>query len=307
MLHDLKVRILAGMAAGLLATVAYVAPASAQSGEPIKIGLSMSLTGPLAANGKQALLGAKIWEEEINGKGGLLGRPVKLVFYDDQSNPSQVPGIYTKLLDVDKVDLVVSSYATNMIAPAMPIVMQKNKTFISLFGLDVNAEFKYPKYFSVLPTGPETKESFTEGFYEVALKQDPKPTTVALAAEDAEFSRNACEGARENAAKVGLLGPQSARDVAYVYENIRAFRQNFHMLSKDHRNMPKEWAPAMIVGCLAAIQRAETRGRPLIETLKSHAAEEYRNRPETRDQVRFALKFGAAAVFVLFVLSRIFG
>src|SRR5581483_10221257 len=118
--------------------------ASAQSGEPIKIGFSMALTGPLAANGKQALLGMKIWEEEINGKGGLIGRPVKLVYYDDQSNPSTVPGIYTKLLDVDKVDLVISGYATNMIAPAMPVVMQKKKTFISLFGLDVNSEFKYP-------------------------------------------------------------------------------------------------------------------------------------------------------------------
>src|SRR6202035_676442 len=136
---------------------------SAQSGDPIRIGFSLALTGPLAPNGKQALLGAKIWEEEINGKGGLLGRPVKLIFYDDQSNPSQVPGIYTKLLDVDKVDLVVGGYATNMNAPAMPVVMQKNKTFISLFALDVNAEFKYPKYFSVLPTGPETKTSFTEG------------------------------------------------------------------------------------------------------------------------------------------------
>src|SRR5882757_1850835 len=204
MICHLKVRILAGVAAGLMATAAFVAQATAQSGEPIKIGLSMSLTGPLAANGKQSLLGAKIWEEEINAKGGLIGRPVKLIFYDDQSNPSSVPGIYTKLLDVDKVDLVVSSYATNMIAPAMPVVMQKNKTFISLFGLDVNAEFKYPKYFSVLPTGQDTKESFTEGFYEVALKQDPKPTTVALAAEDAEFSRNACEGARENIKKTNL-------------------------------------------------------------------------------------------------------
>ena len=51
----------------------------------------MALTGPLAANGKQALLGMKIWEEEINAKGGLLGRPVKLVYYDDQSQPSTVP------------------------------------------------------------------------------------------------------------------------------------------------------------------------------------------------------------------------
>ncbi len=194
---------------GLMAGVAALAglalqPVAAQSGEPIKIGFSMALTGPLAANGKQALLGMKIWEEETNAKGGLLGRPVKLVYYDDQSNPSTVPAIYTKLLDADKVDLVVSGYATNMVAPAMPVVMQKNKTFISLFALDVNAEFKYPKYFAVLPTGPDTKASFTEGFFQTALAQDPKPTTVALAAEDAEFSRNSCEGARENAKKFNL-------------------------------------------------------------------------------------------------------
>src|ERR1700730_15517709 len=111
----------------------------------------------------------QIWRDNLNAKGGLLGRPVKLINYDDQSNPSTVPGIYTKLLDVDKVDLVVSSYATNMVAPAMPVVMQKNKTFVSLFALDVNAEFKYNKYFSVLPTGQATKESLTEGFYETAL------------------------------------------------------------------------------------------------------------------------------------------
>src|SRR5712691_11698046 len=188
------------------ALAALMAPASAQapSGEPIKIGFSMALTGPLAANGKQALLGMKIWEEETNAKGGLLGRPVKLVYYDDQSNPSTVPGIYTKLLDVDKADLVVGGYATNMVAPAMPVVMQKGKTFVSLFALDVNAEFKYPKYFSVLPTGPTPKESFTEGFFQVASAQNPKPTTVAIAAEDAEFSRNAAEGARLNAKKYGF-------------------------------------------------------------------------------------------------------
>jgi branched-chain amino acid transport system substrate-binding protein len=186
-----------GLAAGHL-------PAAAQSTGPIKIGFSMSLTGPLAANGKQALLGARIWAEEVNAKGGLLGRKVELVNYDDQSNPSTVPGIYTKLLDVDKVDLVVGGYATNMNAPAIPVVMQKNKTFISLFALSVNSEFHYPRYFSMLPSGPTPKESFTEGFFQVAAAQNPKPTTIALAAEDAEFSRNACEGARNNAKKFGF-------------------------------------------------------------------------------------------------------
>src|ERR1700750_1118598 len=181
-------------------------PASvpAKAADPIKIGFGMAITGPLAANGKQTLLGMKICEEETNAKGGLIGRPVKLVYYDDQSNPSTVPGIYTKLLDVDKVDLVVSGYATNMVAPAMPVVMQKGKTFVSLFALDVNNEFKYPKYFSGLPTGPAPKPSFTEGLFQVAMQQTPKPTTVALTAEDAEFSRNACEGARSNAKKYGV-------------------------------------------------------------------------------------------------------
>ncbi len=189
------------VAAGLCAAPP---PAFAQSGEPIKIGFSMALTGPLAANGKQALLGAKIWEEEINAKGGLLGRKVQLVDYDDQSNPANVPGIYTKLLDVDKVDLVVGPYATNMNAPAMPVVMQKGKTFISLFALDLNSEFHYPKYFSMLPTGPDTKASFNDGFFKVASEQNPKPKTVALVAEDAEFARNACEGARENTKTYGF-------------------------------------------------------------------------------------------------------
>ncbi len=183
-----------------LAAMAHLSP-QAQAQEPIKIGFGMALTGPLAANGKQALLGMKIWEEEINSKGGLLGRPVKLVYYDDQTNPSTVPGIYTKLIDVDKVDLVLGPYATNMAAPAMPVVMQKGKLFIVLFGLDVNHEFKYDKFFAMIPTGPNTKPSFTEGFYEVASQQSPKPQTAALVAADAEFSRNACEGARENAKK----------------------------------------------------------------------------------------------------------
>jgi branched-chain amino acid transport system substrate-binding protein len=203
MLRSMKMSLLA-VAAGAFALIGFAAPAQAQSGQPITIGFGMALTGPLAANGKQTLLGMKIWEEEINAKGGLLGRPVKLVFYDDQSNPSTVPGIYTKLIDVDKVNLVVSGYATNMVAPAIPVVMQKGKVFPSLFALDANHEFKYPKYFSVLPTGPNTKGSFTEGFYQAAMEQNPKPTTIALAAEDAEFSNNACEGARDNAKKFNL-------------------------------------------------------------------------------------------------------
>ena len=194
---------MAGVGAAVMATaLAATQPAQAQDKKPIKIGFSMSLTGFLSAVGKQGLLGMEIWKDQVNKAGGLLGRPVQFVYYDDKSSPQEVPGIYTKLLDVDKVDLVVSGYATNEVAPAMPVVMRKGKTFISLFALDVNAQFKYPKYFSVLPTGPNTKTSFTEGFFQVAKAEGIK--TVALAAADAEFSQNACEGARENAKKAGM-------------------------------------------------------------------------------------------------------
>jgi branched-chain amino acid transport system substrate-binding protein len=186
------------------AFAATTAPVSAQRGDPIKIGFSLALTGPLAPNGKQALLGAKIWEEEINAKGGLLGRKVELVNYDDQSNPANIPGLYTKLLDVDKVDLVNGPYGTNLIAPALPVVMQKGKLLIGLFGLDANKEFHYTRYFSMISAGPKPSQAFTEGYFQVAAQQKPKPETIALAAEDAEFSRNACEGARENAKTFGF-------------------------------------------------------------------------------------------------------
>lgn len=178
------------------------APATAQT--PIRIGFGMSLTGPLSANGKSALLAMKIWEEDINAKGGLLGRPVKLIYYDDQSNPSTVPGIYTKILDVDKVDLIVGGYATNMLAPAMPIAIRKKKVIIGILGVAVNSDFKYPGYFAMIPSGPKPKPAFTKGFFDAAMAQNPKPQTVAIVGADMEFSQNALEGARTNAKAAGL-------------------------------------------------------------------------------------------------------
>ncbi len=219
----------AGLGTALIAPALGGSHAFAQGAAPIKIGFGMALTGPLAVNGQQALLGAQIWAEEVNAKGGLIGRQIQLIHYDDQSNPSNVPGIYTKLLEVDKADLVVSGYATNMVAPAIPIVMQRNKTFISLFALDANSEFKYPKYFSYIPTaGPNPKQTITEGFFQVAAAQTPKPVTIAIAAEDAEFSRNAAEGARANAKQYGFnvvydkTYPPSTTDFSPVIRAIQA-------------------------------------------------------------------------------------
>src|SRR5579859_3871593 len=110
----------------------------AVAADPIRIGFGMSLTGPLAPGGKQCLLAMEIWRDEVNAKGGLIGRPVELVYYDDQSNPANVPTLYAKLIDVDKVDLLVSPFATNQIAPAMPMVIERKRVYMALFGTGVN-------------------------------------------------------------------------------------------------------------------------------------------------------------------------
>ena len=196
------IRYTSGLAATLITGI--LAAGTARAAEPITIGFGMALTGGLAGAGKSALLAMQIWQEDVNAKGGFLGRPVKLVYYDDQTNPATVPGIYTKLLDVDKVDLIVSGYGTNLVAPAMPVAISHDRLFLGLFGLAVNSEFHYPKFFMMLPTGPDPKHAFSQPFFEVAMKGNPKPKTLAIAAADAEFSKNAAEGARDTAKSLGL-------------------------------------------------------------------------------------------------------
>jgi branched-chain amino acid transport system substrate-binding protein len=177
---------------------------SASAAEPIRIGFGMSLTGPLAPGGKQCLLAMEIWRDEINAKGGLIGRPVQLVYYDDQSNPANVPALYAKLIDFDKVDLLVSPFATNQIGPAMPIVMEKKRVYMALFGTGVNDAYKYDRYFQILPNGPESKRSLSTGYFDVAMRMNPKPRTVAIIGADAEFSQNVLAGARANIEHAGL-------------------------------------------------------------------------------------------------------
>ena len=174
----------------------------AQDDEPIKIGFSMALTGGLAGAGKPALIAMEIWRDDVNAQGGLLGRPVEFVYYDDQTQPANVPKIYTKLLNVDNVDLVVSGYGTNLTAPAMPIIMREGMVFMSLFALAANEQFNYDRYFQIMPAGPEPKEDWSRPF--IKLATDNGLQTIALVGADAEFSQNALEGARTNAEEAGL-------------------------------------------------------------------------------------------------------
>ncbi len=226
-ISKLRAAFVAGVAIAALGVSAASVPA-ANAAEPLKIGFSMALTGPLAGAGKAALIAMQIWKDDVNKKGGLLGRQVEFVFYDDATSPSKVPGIYSKLINVDKVDLVVSSYGTNEISPAMPIVMRKGLVFMALFGLAVNDKFSYDRYFQIMPAGPVPKDDWSRGFFNLAMEQSPKPKTIALLSEDADFALNAVAGARRHAKRLGLkilydkTFPFGSPDVTSVMRAIKA-------------------------------------------------------------------------------------
>jgi branched-chain amino acid transport system substrate-binding protein len=218
------------MAAAALAAALGVATASlpAAAEEPLKIGFAMAETGPLAGTGKSALLAMNIWAEDVNAKGGLLGRQVKLVHYDDQSNPANVPALYAKLIDLDKVDLIISGYATPMIAATIPIAMQHDMVLMGFFGLANNAKFKYDKYFGIFPSGEKPALAIMQPFFDAAMTLNPKPKTVASIYPDMEFGQSVKNGVRAAAAALGLQivydqgFPPSMTDLTTVIRQIQA-------------------------------------------------------------------------------------
>jgi branched-chain amino acid transport system substrate-binding protein len=169
-------------------------------GPPIKIGMSMPQTGGLAAGGKASLLGIEIWRDDINARGGLLGRKIELVVYDDKSSASETPAIYAKLLDVDKVDLLFAPYATVPTAPIMPLVKQRGMLLMGNFSFQVNSKIHHDMWFNNAPWGPA--DAWATGFLGLGQKAGGK--TVAMLSADQEFAQNLITTARDVAKKMNI-------------------------------------------------------------------------------------------------------
>jgi len=181
-------------ALGVAAALAFGGffPEGAHAQPPIRIGLSIAQTGPLSSGGKSGLVALEIWRDDVNARGGLLGRQVELVVYDDQGNPSMTPGIYTKLVDVDKVDLLVAPYGTNPSAPIIPLVKQRDLLLIGNFALDVNSQIRHDKYFNNQPWA--SAKDGAAPYLALCRKLGAK--TIAILAADAEFAQNIAGGIR---------------------------------------------------------------------------------------------------------------
>src|SRR4051795_6478689 len=182
-----------------VATLGLISGVSAQQ-PPIKIGMSMPQTGGLAGGGRASLLGIEIWRDDVNARGGLLGRKVELVVYDDKSSASETPAIYSKLLDVDKVDLLFAPYATVPTAPLMPLVKQRGLLLMGNFSFQVNSKVGHDMWFNNAPWGPA--DSWASSFIDLAQKAGGK--TMALLSADQEFAQNLALTARDVAKKRNL-------------------------------------------------------------------------------------------------------
>ena len=216
---------LAGAATVVTASGARVGSAQAQAG-PIKIGMSMPQTGGLAAGGKASLLGIEVWRDDVNAKGGLLGRKVELVVYDDQSSASQTPAIYSQLLDIDKVDILFAPYGTVPTGPVMPLVKERGLLLIGNFSFQVNRVAKHDMWFNNAPWGPA--DSWARSFIEIGEKAGGK--TIAFLAADQEFAQNLVRIAKEVAGQMNLKSvfeqnyPPATVEFSGIMRALRAAR-----------------------------------------------------------------------------------
>jgi branched-chain amino acid transport system substrate-binding protein len=190
----------------------------------VKIGMSMPQTGSLGAGGQAALVALRMWVDEVNVRGGLLGKRVEFIVYDDQTNPANVPGIYTKLLDVDKVDLLIAPYGTVPTAPIMPMVKERKKLLMGNFSFQVNHKVQHDMWFNNSPWNDAS--SWSDGFIKAGQKAGAK--SIAVLAADQEFAQNLANGARTLAKKAGLKSvydqnyPPTTTDFSSLIRAIRA-------------------------------------------------------------------------------------
>jgi branched-chain amino acid transport system substrate-binding protein len=173
-------------------------------GAPIRIGYSSDFSGEQGPSGKAAWLAHQIWREDVNAAGGLLGRPVEFVHYDDGNDPAKVPGLYAKLIEQDKVDLLLGGYGNTNQSASLPVAAAAQRLYVGVHGTAINAKLNYDRYFQLLPTGPDSRLAMTRGFLDIAATLDPKPRTLALLRGDDANQTMIMTGAREVAAEHGF-------------------------------------------------------------------------------------------------------
>lgn len=171
---------------------------SAFAADPIKIGSVLSVTGPAAFLGDPELKTLQMYVEDINKKGGVLGRPLELVHYDDGSDAGKANGFTKRLIEDDKVDVLVGGTTTGATMSAAPLVEKAGIPFISLAGAVVIVEPVKKWLFKT----PHTDRMAAEKVFEDMKKRGI--SKVALLSETSGFGQSGKKETEGVAAKYGI-------------------------------------------------------------------------------------------------------
>jgi len=172
-------------------------PVDAQT--PIKIGASMSVTGTYAKPGTYQKQGYDVCIDELNAKGGILGRKVELVIYDDQSTPATAVRLYEKLITEDKVDAVMGPYSSAVSEAVANVTEKYKKVMVAPLAATTSIFKKGRKYIFMVIT---PAENYLDGLIDMAAKRGLK--TVAIINEDTLFPKASASGTAEAAKKRGM-------------------------------------------------------------------------------------------------------
>jgi branched-chain amino acid transport system substrate-binding protein len=196
-------------------------PVAAQN--PIKIGASLSLTGTYAQPGRYQHEGYQLCQKDLNAKGGLLGRPVEFVVYDDQSNPATGVRLYEKLITEDKVDGVMGPYSSAISEAVASVTEKYNKVNVAPLAATTSIFKKGRKYMFMVISPAEV---YLEGMIDIAAKRGLK--TVAIINEDTLFPKTSAQGTADLAKKAGLqvvfteAYPKGNQDFSALLTKVKA-------------------------------------------------------------------------------------
>jgi ABC-type branched-subunit amino acid transport system substrate-binding protein len=172
-------------------------------GQPIRVGSTMSMTGPLAATAIIHKISAEIFIENLNKRGGLLGRPIEWIMKDDQSRPDLARTQYEQLMTVDKVDLLMGPYATATSLAAMGVAQRYSKFIITnSFGIPSLA--KYDMHFPAWSLGPTPQTTVPNTLFDMLAASPKPPKTIAIVTSKFPSIHFLSLGGREVAKKRGL-------------------------------------------------------------------------------------------------------
>jgi len=224
--------LLGGLAGGLMLGLHPSRTLAAPTGRPIRVGSTLSLTGPLAQTALLHRIAGEVFVDSINEANGLLGRPVEWVLLDDQSKPEVTRSLYEKLITVDKVDLIVGPYGTNSILAAMGVAQRYGKIFVQ-GSLGIPKLGTYDMQFPAAPFGPHPEKDYPAVILECVATLPSPPKSVTVITSKFPSAQSMAEGMRDIAKQRGLQVPLyleyefGTRDFASIAARVKDANADF--------------------------------------------------------------------------------